>query len=271
VAVSWQHRLLARRGSGAPNPWLLWLPPALSLLGLLLIAVSGTNQGLFLAWNRLGLLTGDPLWANLTLLGDTLVALVLLAPLVRQRPEMLKAVLLAVLFATLWVHILKPWLDHPRPLAVLGPDQMHLIGKALYHHSFPSGHTTTAFTLAGIYVLSRVHPLLTAGALILAVLVGLSRAAVGVHWPLDILAGAFGGWLSVVLGLRLARLGSWRPGRWTRLTVLLILAGCALALLLSRDLGYPQALPLQMLIGLFGLAYLLQGIREAWLRQPPSE
>jgi len=258
-----QHWLGPWEG-GEPNPLLVWLPPALCLLGLLAIAVTGSNQALFQQWNRLGLLSGDPLWSNLTLLGDTLVALVLLAPLVRRRPEMLKAVLLAVLFATLWVHILKPLFDLPRPLAMLGPEQVHLIGKALYRHSFPSGHTTTAFALAGVYVLSRVHPLLSITALGLALLVGLSRAAVGAHWPLDILAGAFGGWLSVVLAMRLARIGNWRPGRWTLLGVLAILGGCALALLFSRDLGYPQAIPLQMLIGLFGLVYLVSGIREVW-------
>ena len=262
--VALRQRLLVPSGTGEPHPLLVWLPPALSLLGFLVIAASGTNQALFLQWNRLGLLSGDPLWADLTLLGDTLVALVLLAPLVRRRPEMLKAVLLTVLFATLWVHILKPLLDSPRPLAVLGSEQVHLIGEALYRHSFPSGHTTTALALAGIYVLSRVHPLLSTAALGLALLVGLSRAAVGAHWPLDILAGVFGGWLSVVLAMRVARFGRWQPGRWTRLRLLAILSGCALALLLSRDLGYPQAIPLQMLIGLFGLVYLGSGMREVW-------
>jgi hypothetical protein len=67
-----------------------------------------------------------------------------------------------------------------------------------------------------------------------------------------------------VLAMRLARIGNWRQGRWTRLGVLAILGGCALALLFSRDLGYPQAIPLQMLIGLFGLVYLVSGMREVW-------
>ena len=265
--VSLLQRLLTGRGNGSSNPWLIWLPAGVSLLGLLLIGATGTNQALFLTLNRLGLMTGDPLWANLTLLGDTLVALVMLSPLVRERPDMLKAMLIAILFATLWVHILKPWLDNPRPLAVLGTEQVHLIGKALYQHSFPSGHTTTAFSLAGIYVMSRAHPLVAAAALALATLVGLSRAVVGVHWPLDILAGVFGGWLSAVLGMRLARFGSWQPGRWAQLGVLLILTGCALGLLYNRNLGYPQAIPLQMLIGLFGLVYLLAVIRQIW-KQP---
>ena len=242
----------------------IWPPLGLSLLAMLLVWLSDSNFGLFFVLNRLGPLTDDSLWANLTLLGDTLVALVLLGPLLHHRPQLLKAVLLTVLFATLWVHGLKPLLDLPRPLGLLAPEQVHVIGQALYRHSFPSGHTTTAFALAGLLVLSRVHPLLAGTTLVLACLVGLSRAVVGAHWPLDILAGAFGGWLSALLGVRMGRFGSWRPGRWSRLGVLLILAGCALALLINRGLGYPQAIPLQMLIGLFGLVYLLSAMHETW-------
>jgi membrane-associated phospholipid phosphatase len=269
VPVPLGQNLLGAAGEGGPNPLWLWLPPALGLFGILVIGASGTNQDLFLVLNRLSRLTGDGVWAYLTLLGDTLVALVLLAPLVRQRPEMLKAILLAILFATLWVHILKPLIDHPRPLAVLAPEQVHVIGKVLYQNSFPSGHTTTAFALAGMFVLSRVRPWLAAAVLGLAMLAGVSRAVVGAHWPLDILAGAFGGWLSAVLGIRLSRSGAWRPGRWTRFGVMLILIGCALALLLNRDLGYPQAIPLQMLVGLFGLFYLLPAIRANWRQSFP--
>ncbi len=240
---SWLHRLLAPQGpastGGAPNPLWIWLPLGLSLLAMLLVGLTDTNQALFSQLNRLGPLTGDGLWSNLTLLGDTLVALALLAPFIRHRPEMLKAVLLTVLFAALWVHGLKPLLDNPRPLGMLAPEQVHLIGRALYHYSFPSGHTTTAFALAGVIILARVHPVLAATVLGLACLAGLSRAVVGAHWPLDILAGVFGGWLSAWLGIRLARRVSWQPGRWTHLGLLAILAGCALVLLFSRNSGLP--------------------------------
>jgi membrane-associated phospholipid phosphatase len=237
---------------------------------MLMVWLTDTNQALLFWLNRLGLLTGDALWSNLTLLGDTLVALALLGPFIRHRPEMLKAVLFTVLFATLWVHGLKPLLDNPRPLGLLAPEQVHLIGRALYHYSFPSGHTTTAFTLAGVIILARVHPVLAVAVMGLACLAGLSRAVVGAHWPLDILAGVFGGWLSAWLGIRLAQRISWQPGRWTRLLLLAILIGCALALLLSRNLGYPQAIPLQMLIGLASLGYLLSMLRWAWPRSPAS-
>lgn len=236
---------------------IVWWP----LLGIFLISVlvwlNDWNQPLFHLFNQFGLKTGDALWANLTLLGDALVAFTLLSLFMRHRLDIIGAALLAAIFATLWVHGLKPLVDSPRPLALLGSDEVHVIGQALKLHSFPSGHTTTAFALVGVIILRGVHPVLAAALLFLALLAGVSRSVVGAHWPLDLLAGMFGGWLSAVLGVWLAQRWPVKPGGWHRLLLLLLLTGCALALLITRDLGYPQAIPLQMLIGLGALGYLL--------------
>jgi len=40
--------------------------------------------------------------------------------------------------------------------------------------------------------------------LLLAIPVALSRSAVGAHWPIDLLAGVLGGWLSALGGIALA-------------------------------------------------------------------
>jgi undecaprenyl-diphosphatase len=53
--------------------------------------------------------------------------------------------------------------------------------------SFPSGHTTTAFTIA--LMLGHFSALLWPVALVLAALVGLSRIALGAHFPSDVVAG----------------------------------------------------------------------------------
>lgn len=54
--------------------------------------------------------------------------------------------------------------------------------------SFPSGHTTRAFTLATLFTLFKGRRYLFA--IIAAGLVGLSRVIIGVHFPLDVLGGA---------------------------------------------------------------------------------
>lgn len=223
----------------------VWLVPLLALAGMAVLVASDSNRSLFLYLNGLSTLASDVLWQNLTVLGGTLAGLTLLAPLIGRRPDILWSLALAVIFATLWVHGLKDLIDHVRPPAVIPPELLHIIGPAHHYGSFPSGHSTTIFTVAGILSLYLRRGSLTWLLAAAALLVGLSRIAVGVHWPLDVLGGAFGGWLSAVLGTLLAQHWRWgvnRSGKWI---LGLALAACALALLISPDTSYPDAVMLQ--------------------------
>lgn len=219
----------------------VWLVPVISVAGLTLLLLTDGNRAAFLAFNRLASLLPDALWSSLTVLGDTLVALSLLLPLIRRRAELVYPVLFAALLATLFVHGLKPVFAAVRPPGVLAQIDFHLIGSGYRAGSFPSGHTTTAFTVAAVLAASFSSRRLAIALICGAGLVGLSRIATGVHWPLDVLAGAGGGWLCGLAGVWLAR--RWRlvPGKKTHLGFILFFFACAIYLLFFYDSRYPMA------------------------------
>lgn len=65
------------------------------------------------------------------------------------------------------------------------------------YSSFPSGHTTAAFSAATVYALEyKDKPLIPIISYSAATLIGLSRLTENAHWPTDILVGAALGYLS---------------------------------------------------------------------------
>ena len=253
--------------SGAAPDWSwrtprIWLVPALAIAGVTALLLTHGNQPLFLLLNRLGPATSDALWADLTILGDSTVALALCLPLARRRPDLLWAVVPAALLATGWVHMLKPLFDVARPPGLLSGDTIHVIGPAYRYNSFPSGHATTAFALAALCVLGFELRAWSVVPILLALLVAVSRCAVGVHWPMDLLAGALGGWIAAVAGLWLAgrtRFGLRSAVQWI---IALAFAGCAVALLAGYHTQYPQALWFQRALGGLSLAAFAVSFRH---------
>lgn len=244
-----------------------WGVPLAAALGLALLLAAGANRTVFLWLNGFSRWTGDALWSNLTLCGDTLVVLSLLLPFARRQRQWLWAALLASLFAAVWTHVPKHLWPMPRPAAVLPPELIHVIGPVLKTGSFPSGHTTAIFTLAGLLVLGPLEKGWQRWlAVLLAVLVGISRSAVGAHWPQDLLAGAFGGWLSAVLALR------WSAGwQWPRSTMAAwigqaILLACVVSLF-WHETGYPYVKPMQYLIA---AAMLSAWVYAGWRQKQPN-
>lgn len=83
---------------------------------------------------------------------------------------------------------LKTAINRKRPYESL-PD-VHLPAGKERTRSFPSGHTSAAFTSATMVSLSYPQWYVIVPAYIWAGMVGYSRMALGVHYPSDVLAGA---------------------------------------------------------------------------------
>ncbi|HID39782.1 MAG TPA: phosphatase PAP2 family protein, partial [Calditrichaeota bacterium] len=132
----------------------IWLavPAFFSTALMAVILYAELNKTLFLYLNRQLIFGGDFIWANITILGDTLVAALLVLPWFKKRSDIIWTLLFAGLAALLISHGLKAFLQVPRPPAALDRNIFHIIGPALTQKSFPSGHTTTVFTFAFVFI-----------------------------------------------------------------------------------------------------------------------
>lgn len=89
-------------------------------------------------------------------------------------------------------YIAKSILSRERPYNIL--KHLNTFEINLKDYSFPSGHSSASFSLA--MVIAFNIPKLSVLVLIMALLVGISRIYIGVHYPTDVAAGIFLGMAS---------------------------------------------------------------------------
>jgi len=238
----------------------VWLPPIIILAASLAIFVMNGNSDLFLMTNSPHTFPGDRFWLYATVIGDSALLLVVLLPFVGRQPRILWHILIAAIFATVMVQLLKNGLGLPRPLSVLG-DRVHVIGPELSRKSFPSGHSAAVFTLVSVFWLRSVTLFLTIPATLLAIIVAYSRLAVGAHWPLDIAGGMLIGWLAGVSAEFLGVKWDWGMSRKGQIFILIILFMAFLWVMLRSDPGHSPTQFMQYAIAISSLLASLPGIK----------
>ncbi len=146
----------------------------------------------------------DPVFRWLTYIGtDGIVwlALAAIVALVTRRWQALLWVAVADLIAQLTTDLVKLIVHRTRP-------RVPTLVAEPHSHSFPSGHAASSFACA--VVLAAYVPRWRVAFYLLAALIAFSRAYVGVHYPLDVLAGAA---LGVGIGLAVVGLAARVTGR----------------------------------------------------------
>lgn len=148
------------------------------LLGETAVLQAFNDVPTWIGWPSRIVMQLGTLWSALPLIAGV-------AWLVRDRRATL-ALVLATMVALRLDNVLKEIIDRPRPPRLV--EGLH-VRETISGHGFPSGHATMAFALA-----ASVHPVVPRRwrwlPWTLALVVGLARMHVGVHWPADVVGGA---------------------------------------------------------------------------------
>ena len=130
--------------------------------------------------------------------GETIMLLVLLVVLFCYKKEAGKRCGFTIVTASMWFPMIKnivlrirPYMAHPERIEALtvveaDADPMDVLQQG---YSFPSGHSANAAAMYGSIAREIRKKWMWWLAVIIPLLIGLSRFAVGVHYPTDVLAG----------------------------------------------------------------------------------
>ena len=139
----------------------------------------------------------------ITHLGDAgaiwivLTLILLFIPRTRKAGAVCAAALIVNLLITNLA--LKNIIQRIRPYDVM--DSLKILVDAEHDFSFPSGHTAASF--AAVWAMRRMLPKKCwIPAIVLAVLISLSRLYVGVHYPTDVIGGAIVGIIAAEISHR---------------------------------------------------------------------
>jgi membrane-associated phospholipid phosphatase len=126
---------------------------------------------------------------NLGLIGSFYLGGVLLKD--RHAKETARLSLKSLLHAVVITKVLKLVFRRQRPYVENGVDQWFTDGKGNDYRSFPSGHTSTAWSVATVIAgMYRDKPAVPVICYSLATLVGISRMTENKHWASDVFIGA---------------------------------------------------------------------------------
>lgn len=146
----------------------------------------------------------SPIVMLITHLGDAgiiwiaIILCLLIFKATRKEGFLCACSLLLVIFINM---ILKNMIARMRPYEVV--EGLHRIIEAQSDSSFPSGHTECSFA-TGVVLLMRLPKRYGIPAIVLAVLISLSRLYVGVHYPTDVIAAALIGTVTAVFVCKMA-------------------------------------------------------------------
>jgi membrane-associated phospholipid phosphatase len=165
-----------------------------ALFFLFLLSI-GIEKGIDIVWiNGNHSPTLDYFFRVYTNVGDGLLLVPVVLALIFVRFQYAVMAVTASTFLGLIISVFKQLLftNAPRPRAYMNNELIHFVPGVSVHsiHSFPSGHTATAFCLALLIAYAFRNQWVTIITLVCALLVGYSRIYLAQHFLIDVAAGA---------------------------------------------------------------------------------
>ncbi|MGY4539325.1 membrane-associated phospholipid phosphatase [Mucilaginibacter sp. UYNi724] len=204
----------------------LFIPYIVVLCACLVIKLLFTRSQIFFAVNGIHTDFLDSVEPYITYIGDGVVVIIISLLLALWNYRVSFLVLTSYAVTALTAQVLKFSFDMPRPRIYFEDqlDKIHFV-KGLYVlavHSFPSGHTVTAFSAA--VVITYLSKNKTWGLLLffVAVMVGYSRMYLSQHFFEDVTVGSMVGvfitmaWLSFIDRKKFINSPRWDRGLLTR-------------------------------------------------------
>lgn len=163
----------------------------------------------------------SPLLETITFFGNGGICLIIFSIFLilfkktrRHGTAMLLGIIVGALFTNVWLKVV---VARPRPYADES-SVLHQIWVTMGQHmesdkSFPSGHTTSAFACMTPLFFAKKKPV-AISAFVFALLMGISRIYLAVHYPSDVIAGIIVGFIAGCIGAIIAKK---LPAKWYEL------------------------------------------------------
>ena len=137
-----------------------------------------------------------------TLLGLSILAMIICRYFKKDRYfEIAKHCLFALVLSGIIAACLKLAIHQPRPYTVLS--NIHQLVVPTEPNSFPSGHTSSSFSVVTVLIQESQRYKWPIGLLVLfCLLIAFSRIYCGMHYPLDVAVGAMVGIISGIIALK---------------------------------------------------------------------
>ena len=236
-------------------PFSAWYLISLPLFIWVILYQNNWTTDVFLFLNQQFSVLPDLFWTTLSLGGNGWFIFAILLPVIYVAPRVIFSALLSGIITGIVSNLAKSFFDTPRPAFVLDQASFHIIESPLLHSAMPSGHTMTAFAICTsiIFTISRQNRKYVHLLWFLAIGTGLSRIAVGAHWPSDVLIGASFGIFCGLMGTSfINRMAATKFQTYSKASLIVNLMSLVnLYILLNQKLDFAINQPVQYLTALF--------------------